>query len=130
MVATALVNLILSIALGKTIGLAGILFATSLARLSTYFWYEPKLLFAQFFNKKVSNYYKGIFYNMGVSVFLTILFDLLFKKVVVVNWIGFFIKFLLVAGSTTITTLVFYIKSPELKKVYAMIKAMIPHKSM
>ena len=45
MVATAVVNLVVSVVLGKTLGLAGILFATSIARISTYFWYEPQVLF-------------------------------------------------------------------------------------
>ena len=125
MVVTALVNLVLSVALGEWIGLAGILLATSAARLLTYFWYEPKLLFKQFFNKKVSNYYKGIFYNLCVSVFVMILLELIFRHFVVVSWLSFFIKFMLVTSLTIIVTLVFYIRSPELKKVWIMFKGII-----
>ena len=39
MLITAVVNIVTSILLGKWIGLAGILFATSIARFTTYFWY-------------------------------------------------------------------------------------------
>ena len=41
MLLTALVNIVMSFVLGKIIGLAGILFATTISRLTTYFWYEP-----------------------------------------------------------------------------------------
>ena len=37
MLATAVINLVLSVILGKMIGLAGIIFATAIARLTTYF---------------------------------------------------------------------------------------------
>lgn len=49
MFAAALVNIVFSIALGKLMGISGILFATSIARLCTIFWYEPRVLFTGFF---------------------------------------------------------------------------------
>lgn len=54
---TAILNLVLSIILGHLIGIAGILFATSISKLSTYFWYEPKILFRNFFQKSTKEYY-------------------------------------------------------------------------
>lgn len=48
---TALANIGLSILLGRSpLGLSGILFATSIARISTYLWYEPKVLYNKFFD--------------------------------------------------------------------------------
>ena len=52
----ALINVILSIILGKIIGLAGIIIATAISRLLTSFWYEGKVVF-QKLNKPVSEYY-------------------------------------------------------------------------
>ena len=57
MFVTAIVNLILSIVLGKVIGLSGIIFATSISKISTYFWFEPNILFKNFFKKKPIYYY-------------------------------------------------------------------------
>ncbi|MGI6492842.1 MAG: lipopolysaccharide biosynthesis protein [Pelotomaculum sp.] len=44
MICTAAINIILSIALGKIYGLAGIILATAIARILTLFWYEPRML--------------------------------------------------------------------------------------
>lgn len=117
MVATAIVNLVLSIILGKIIGLAGILIATSIARVSTYFWYEPKILFAQFFEKKVWNYYKGIFLNMGVTLVVAGICYSIFNRIFVTSWCGFIIKTSAVGIFALILTLAFYIKNPCFKKV-------------
>lgn len=57
MFATAVLNIILSIVLGKWLGVSGILFATSASKLLTYFWYEPNILFKNFFNVKAYHYY-------------------------------------------------------------------------
>jgi O-antigen/teichoic acid export membrane protein len=57
---TATINIALSIVLGKMIGLAGILFATAVAKLLTHFWYEPKLLFQDFFKKPCGLYFVDI----------------------------------------------------------------------
>jgi O-antigen/teichoic acid export membrane protein len=68
MLATASLNVILSILLGKWIGLAGILYATSISRLLTYFWYEPRLLFKEYFGKSCIVYFQGI----GKSILVTL----------------------------------------------------------
>lgn len=64
----AIINLVLSIVLGKLIGLPGILFATSLSAIVTNYWYEPFVLFKEFFLKPSSLYYKEIFKNIGITL--------------------------------------------------------------
>lgn len=64
MFATAVLNIILSVWLGKVLGLAGILFATSLSKILTYFWYEPNLLYKNFFDRKPKYYYGNFFKNV------------------------------------------------------------------
>ncbi len=74
MLATAILNIILSIVLGKIIGLAGIIFATSISKILTYFWYEPIILYRSFFNKKPSTYFWGQLVNlflMAICVFIS-----------------------------------------------------------
>lgn len=121
MVATAIVNLVVSILLGKILGLAGILFATSIARISTYFWYEPKLLFKQFFGEKVWNYYKGIIKNIVVTLTVTVICSFAFQRFLVMNWGDFFIKVIGVAGCSLILTIVFYCKDSCFRKIKNMI---------
>ena len=69
MFATAILNLILSIVLGKLIGVSGILFATSISKLCTYFWYEPNVLFRDFFHKPARIYYREFLKNTVLLAF-------------------------------------------------------------
>ena len=52
----AVLNLGLSIVMGKFLGLAGILYATALARLSTNYWYEPMILFRRHIHGEARRY--------------------------------------------------------------------------
>lgn len=121
MVATAVVNLVVSIVLGRILGLAGILFATSIARISTYFWYEPRLLFKQFLGEKVWNYYKGILKNIVVTFTIMTICSLIFQKFSVEGWGGFFIKTIGASICALILTVVCYVKDPCLSALKTLI---------
>lgn len=65
-----ILNLILSYPLGKWFGLAGILFATSISRVLTSFWYEPVILYKKIFiNSRVREYFINIIYSMIIVIF-------------------------------------------------------------
>jgi hypothetical protein len=68
MLATAVVNIVASIVMGKLFGLAGIIFATSFARLVTYFWYEPKLLFKEYFGKSCRLFFASFIKNIILTI--------------------------------------------------------------
>ena len=125
MVATAAVNVVVSIILG----LAGILFATSIARISTYFWYEPKLLFAQFFKRKVGSYYKGIVINVVITVIVVGITTMIFHNMSVSGWGSFFLKAVLVGIVAAIVTIIAYIWNPEMKKIVSILKNVIGKKN-
>lgn len=55
--ATVLVNLIVSIVLGKYMGLNGILLGTIISHLATLFWYDPILLYREIFQKSPIGYF-------------------------------------------------------------------------
>lgn len=57
MLAAAFINVILSIIFGELWGTAGILVASLVAMLSTYFWYEPVMLYKDCFNSSVCKYF-------------------------------------------------------------------------
>ncbi len=73
MLCCALVNLILSVLGGLTLGLAGIIFASAVARLSTYIWYEPKLLFNEYFGMSPKKYYLSLLINFLLIVSLVVI---------------------------------------------------------
>lgn len=58
MVVTAIINIVLSIILGKIYGVGGIILATFISKLVTYVWYEPMLLFNEYFKQSPVEYLK------------------------------------------------------------------------
>ena len=65
------VNIVLSVILGKTNGLAGIVIATSIAKLVTLFWYEPRTFYHKVFEKPLLRYWSyqaRLFLMAAVSV--------------------------------------------------------------
>lgn len=68
MTAAAIVNIILSIILGKYLGLGGIVAATGLAKILTNFWYEPKVLFREVFKCSQIRYWVYILKQLILSI--------------------------------------------------------------
>lgn len=54
---TAVLNIILSIIMGKALGLSGIIFATIISKALTCFWYEPYMLYKHFFGTSCLKYF-------------------------------------------------------------------------
>ncbi len=68
MLICAVINIILSIVGGLLIGLAGIIFASAISRLVTYIWYEPMMLFKEYFGHSARNYYFQLLGNFLIVV--------------------------------------------------------------
>lgn len=82
MLFTTAINLILSVWLGYVIGLAGILMATVIARVTTNVWFEPTVLYHHYFHKRV----RGFFYtHIRYLLLLGAAFGLTFLAV---HWIN------------------------------------------
>ena len=64
MVAAALIKIVLSILFGLKWGLAGILLAPTVAKLVTYAWYEPKVLFRDYLSGRLLKYFLGHVKNL------------------------------------------------------------------
>ncbi len=69
-IATGAINVVLSIFLGKYMGLSGVLLATFFARLLTNIWYEPYSIFRYGFEENAKRYYVR-YILMGVIVTVT-----------------------------------------------------------
>jgi O-antigen/teichoic acid export membrane protein len=88
----AVLNIVLCIILGKIWGLTGILFGSLISRLSTYFWYEPKVLYKDYFEKKAKGYFLSLFNNMILVIVTIIALSLLFYHVEVDGWLMLVVK--------------------------------------
>ena len=70
----AIINLALSIILGNKMGLFGVLFATTIARITTNVWYDPYIVYKLIFNKSAKIYFIKYIENIIiiiVTIFIT-----------------------------------------------------------
>lgn len=114
MLLTAALNIVLSIVLGNSIGLAGIIFATSLSRLLTYFWYEPRLLFSKYFGRSSSVYFIEIAKNLVITGIAYIPGYLIVRAFDVNSWPELFAESFAVGIATIAVLILFYRKSEGL----------------
>lgn len=70
---TALINIVFSVLLGYRFGLAGILFATFIARLFTNLWYDPYVVFKHGFYKKPLEYLYNYFKYLAILIMMVII---------------------------------------------------------
>lgn len=115
MLVTAAANIIISIILGELIGLAGIIFATSISRLITYFWYEPFLLFKTYFGKSCSVYFFDIAKSIFSTIIVFILTYLVSSFVTVSSWTSFLMKLIIVGCTSLIMVYLIYHRSEGFK---------------
>lgn len=92
MIYTALLNIVLSVILGKICGLFGILFATFISRLLTNFWFEPIKLYKFYFNKPAKEYFVD---QLSNAVFTFIMVAVLLAISALLNSINIYCRFLI-----------------------------------
>ena len=118
MVVCAILNIILSIILGIYFGVAGILFASAISRLTTYFWYEPVILFRDYFKSSARSYYWKQLKNAILTIIcisITFMITSLIKNVGIIEWIG---KALIASIVTSVIYYLLYRKTNEFQYIY------------
>lgn len=122
MLIAAAINLVLSIILGKVWGLAGIIVATILARIVTYFWFEPHLLYKLVFNKGAGTF----FYQYWTNVFITVGCMLILKKLLNLyiynSMSGFLVKSCIIVLFVSMVYLILNYKNPAFRWIIIRIK--------
>ena len=119
---TAVINLILSIILGKKIGLAGIVLATSISKLLTSFWYEPRLLYNDFFKRSSKEYFLQMFKDFIILIVIMAATGVLTGWYNPVSWSTLVIKGIMVAGISAMMTMAFYCRSAGFKMLVDRVK--------
>lgn len=128
MLLTAGVNIVLSIVLGKYMGLSGILFATTIANLITCFLYEPRVLFKTFFNVSPLLYYRDYIINALLTLFGMGLCYLALKKLTEVSVAMFIIKGVICVSIMSAIYFIRYFKTPEFKELVAKVLSLFTKK--
>ena len=122
---TAALNIGFSIVLGLIIGLPGILFATSISKLLTYFWYEPMLLFRDYFRKPCMLYFMGMLKGVCITLFSIGAAWLASFWLVPQNWVQLVCKGMLVAIASLIVITACYHNTEGFRMLYRRIKSML-----
>lgn len=125
MLVTALLNLVLSIALGFYFGLAGILAANFLSRILTYFWYEPNILFKDFFNKKVIDYYISHAMNIVIVLGAIILAKLLTPNITEKSVFSWILEAVVCMVIVNLVYFARYFKTEEFRSILKKLKGML-----
>lgn len=77
----ACLNLVLSIFLGEYLKLFGILIATSISRLLTYFWVDPVIVYKNIFHKSSKRYFFRYAMFALLNVLIGIVLDFIWKQI-------------------------------------------------
>lgn len=121
MISAALINIVLSILLGKVMGLAGIILATALARLLTLFWYEPRILCRMVFKVQASEYWSYIL-RLLVAMIPSIICGLLVHQYKTTNLFVMILKVVLCGTVSAVSYFGLFYKSAEVKRIAAIIQ--------
>ena len=121
----AVINIALSLVLGYFIGLPGIIFASAISRLSTYFWYEPKLLFKEYFNHKVMPYYLSLLGNICLVAATIFILNLLTKNMTVNSWPTLILKGIVIGVGCVFVFCAAYAKTEGFKIIINKIKSIV-----
>lgn len=125
MVICAMINIGLSIILGKIIGVIGIILASAIARIVTYVWYEPKILFKEYFSSSEKSYYAQLIKNIFLIIVLVIL-GKQFEKVFYVSGYGMWILKAVILGCIfALITYLFYKKSEGIAYIENKLKGLL-----
>lgn len=110
----AVLNIILSIIMGKLMGVAGVIAATAISRLTTSFWYEGKVVFRKF-NKPVRIYYFQQLKDFTICVFVVALTLFICDKITISGIPAIIIKLILAIIISILVELLVYYRSSEFK---------------
>ena len=120
MLCAAALNIGLSVLLGKTFGLGGIILATAIAQLLTIFWYEPKILCKKVFSTTLRKYWELVAKLLGTCIPIVVVGCLL-QQWVSVNPLVMVLKISICALATVISFRVMFSGSDEMAKAESII---------
>lgn len=125
MLIAAIENIILSVILGKWLGIAGVIFASAISRITTYVWYEPRLLFKEYFEKKAVKYYGELILNALLCVAAILLLREATKGIVVSSWMGFIIKAAIVGICSAVLFMGIYFRTEGAQNIIIKVKSKV-----
>ena len=125
---TAILNIVFSIFLGKFYGITGIIFATTISRLLTNFWYEPLVIYKQILNKPFYKYLMRQVFYLLIFIASCVVIKLIKTSICDINVWVLIIEFLL---CVVVINLLFYLifsRNDEFSEIKNRVKNLIMKK--
>lgn len=122
MILTAVINLILSVILGKIFGVFGVLAATTIAILTTYYWYEPLLIYRSMKEGRIRDYFRLQLISILFLTAGTVLIKYCIGFIKELTWTSFFIKVLLCLVISNLYYMLLLGHRKEIKYIFSMIQ--------
>lgn len=120
----ALLNILISIILGRYIGLIGVLLGTTISRLLTNLCFDPYVIYEYGFKENVKSYYISHVCKLILMIFIYLSIDLA-KNIIFsggVTMIGFILLMMLCTILPNVIFIVIYKRSDEFKYILNLIK--------
>lgn len=114
----AILNLILSVVLGKIIGLSGILLATSISRILTTYWYQPYMLYKKIFKKSSKKHFIRQFKYIITLIITFIVVHMVLMLLPQISIPMFILKGIISVCITSVILIVVVIKDDETKEIF------------
>jgi glycosyltransferase family protein len=102
MLITAITNIILSIIFAYIWGISGVILATFVSKLCVCFWYEPIILFKDYFKMRPTYFFINCLKEFLLLCLLSLLSYFSIKYINISGWIGWFLKAIIVVSIITI----------------------------
>lgn len=120
--------IVLAIVGGNLWGITGIILSSAIARLSTYFWYEPKLLFREYFERGPGKYYVSLLLNLLLVSATIVMLRCLLGEMAVDSWRSLIAKGIIVGVFCSFIFMTAYVKSPGFQIIWQKAKAILKRK--
>lgn len=125
MLLCGIINLVLSIITGIKWGLAGIILSSAIARFVTYFWYEPLLLFRDFFVSKPYNYYLSHGINIFGILIISILLSIPCGNFIPQNFVEFLLKAIIVFVIVNVLFIIYNLFQKSFRDAFSYFKKIL-----
>lgn len=122
MLICAIENIVLSVLLGYVMGMAGILYATAISRLTTYFWFEPRILFGEYFKESTRHFYLPLVKNALLTGALIAVFMLASRYFIIDTWPKLLLKAFAVAVATLTVVVLAYRRTEGFRMLLSRVK--------
>ena len=123
--ATAIINVVVSIIAVRFWGLAGVLFGTVVSRISTQLWYDSKIIFNLVFNESVKQYYKKYLLYISITCICCYIGSAVLNKLNFNVYILFLIGFIFAIAFNILILFSIFWKTEEFKNTLEYLKVLL-----